>query len=183
MGKYKKKKRTDIQKYRVETKDRQKIVHRCKPRSDYLKFYQVVIRYYMTKYNLRRADIETLFYLYSERLFSYNDIKAHINSIGNWDRRRLSKLIDDDWIMIWEKANGGMKSSIYELSLKGRRMVESFYRKLNGEEAIPTNYVNNPMFKKNNRFMDKVMIPKVWEFNEEYKKRLNQARQKEEGEE
>lgn len=161
---------------RQRKKKKTKLLYRKTLENDYLKYYYVVMHWAMAKYELDRAYIEMMFYLYSRRLFTEQDMQWYRNSVRIWSADRKKKLKQEGWITIWENSSKG-KTAVYELSLKGRRFVESFYRKLNGEEPIPTNYVNNPMFKKNNRFVDKVMIPKVWEFNDEYKEKLKQAQE------
>lgn len=175
----KKRKTRSYQKYSVINQADKKKLVRKKLENDYLKYYRVVMHWAMAKYDLDRMYIEMMFYLYSKRLFTEKDIDWYNNAAANWSSKRKTRLKDGGWITVWEKPAPG-KPSLFELSLKGRRFVESFYRKLNGEEAIPTTHVNNPMFLKNNRFVDKVMIPKVREFNNEYKERLKKAQKKQE---
>ena len=58
--------------------------------------------------------------------------------------------------------------ALYCLSYKAKRMINSIYKKLEGEE-IPETMCNNPMFKKNVRFSDKVYRNMIITMNEELK--------------
>jgi len=63
-------------------------------------------------------------------------------------------LLRDGWITVFRKRSGN-KKALYEISYKGRRMIGSIYKKLNGEE-IPVSPSVNPMFLKNVSYTDKV---------------------------
>ena len=72
----------------------------------------------------------------------------------SWDINRFSRLLRDGWISVFRKRQGN-KKTLYELSYKGKRMISSLYKKLNGEE-IPMSESANPMFAKNVSYSDKV---------------------------
>ena len=59
--------------------------------------------------------------------------------------------------------------ALYELTYKGKRMVSNIYGKLNGEE-FPENYVNNPVFKHDVKFRDKVFRNQMKKINKEIRK-------------
>jgi len=105
------------------------------------------------KYGIRSADLDMLLFLYSEKYFGkqqFNDF----DKLLSWDINRFNRLLSDGWISVFRKRQGN-KKTLYELSYKGKRMISSVYKKLNGEE-IPMSESANPMFAKNVSFSDKV---------------------------
>ena len=48
-------------------------------------------------------------------------------------------------------------------------MIFSIYKKLNGEEPIPTSERRNPIFRKNASYTDKVYAMAIKDFNNEIK--------------
>ncbi len=120
---------------------------------DYLKYWKVIRYYVQAKYGIRSADLDMLLFLYSEKYFGkqqFNDF----DKLLSWDINRFNRLLSDGWISVFRKRQGN-KKTLYELSYKGKRMISSVYKKLNGEE-IPMSESVNPMFAKNVSFSDKV---------------------------
>ena len=120
---------------------------------DYLKYWKVIRYYVQAKYGVRSADLDMLLFLYSEKYFGkqqFNDF----DKLLSWDINRFNRLLSDGWISVFRKRQGN-KKTLYELSYKGKRMISSVYKKLNGEE-IPMSESANPMFAKNVSFSDKV---------------------------
>ena len=120
---------------------------------DYLKYWKVIRYYVQAKYCIRSADLDMLLFLYSEKYFGkqqFNDF----DKLLSWDINRFNRLLSDGWISVFRKRQGN-KKTLYELSYKGKRMISSVYKKLNGEE-IPMSESANPMFAKNVSFSDKV---------------------------
>jgi hypothetical protein len=120
---------------------------------DYLKYWKVIRYYVQAKYGIRSADLDMLLFLYSEKYFGkqqFNDF----DKLLSWDINRFNRLLSDGWISVFRKRQGN-KKTLYELSYKGKRMISSVYKKLNGEE-IPMSESANPMFAKNVSFSDKV---------------------------
>jgi predicted lactoylglutathione lyase len=112
-----------------------------------------------------------LLYLYSERYFNITTFKQY-EKIFAWDKQRFYRLIKEGWIELFssrQKGRPAMRSkALYCLSYKAKRMVNSIYKKLEGEE-IPETMCNNPMFKKNVRFSDKVYRNMIITMNQELK--------------
>ena len=120
---------------------------------DYLKYWKVIRYYVQAKYGIRSADLDMLLFLYSEKYFGkqqFNDF----DKLLSWDINRFNRLLSDGWISVFRKRQGN-KKTLYELSYKGKRMISSVYKKLNGKE-IPMSESANPMFAKNVSFSDKV---------------------------
>lgn len=132
------------------------------PTYDYLKYYRV-IRYYMKiKYNLSSTDLDMLLFLYSERYFSRQKFKE-FDELLRWDVKRFQRLVSEGWIDVF-RAHYQNVHAIYQLSIKGKRMIISIYKKLNGEE-IPVSQSNNKMFAKNVKYTDKVYRNMIKEMN------------------
>ena len=78
---------------------------RTHPSHDYLKYWRI-IRYWAKKqYGFTVADLDIMFFLYSERLFT----KTHFHKYGNimsWDPTRFKSLIERGYIHIWRKKQG-----------------------------------------------------------------------------
>jgi hypothetical protein len=58
--------------------------------------------------------------------------------------------------------------TLYGVSFKTQRVINSIYKKLSGEE-IPTSQSANPMFAKNVKFSDKVYRKMILEMNQAIK--------------
>ncbi len=122
-------------------------------KSDYLKYWRVIAQYTKVRYNIGQADLDMMLFLYSEQYFTIRKFKEFAQLVS-WDRGRFGRLVKEGWIENFRPGNKGQRA-LYCLSLKAKRMIQSLYKKLNGEE-IPETACNNPMFKKNVRYNDKV---------------------------
>lgn len=120
-----------------------------KPKYDFMKYYRVVKHWAVKNYDIDIQDLEMILYLYSEGIFSHSDFKE-IEVIYRWDKKRLNRLIEKGFIKYWRDPSHvkGRKKRLYELSLKGKRMCNSFYKKLIGEEKIPQNRQKNKIYGK-----------------------------------
>ena len=122
-------------------------------KSDYLKYWRVIRQFIKSKYGLTQADLDMLLFLYTEDYFS-KDKFQEFNELLSWDVTRFDRLRRDKWIEVFRK-HMGKRKALYTLSYKTKRMIDSLYKKLNGEE-IPTSPSKNPMFKRNVKYSDKV---------------------------
>ena len=131
-------------------------------KSDYLKYWRVIRQFIKSKYGLTQADLDMLLFLYSEDYFS-KDKFQEFNELLSWDVTRFDRLRRDKWIEVFRK-NMGKRKALYTLSYKTKRMIDSLYKKLNGEE-LPTSPSKNPMFKRNVKYSDKVYRNFIKEMN------------------
>lgn len=129
----------------------------------YLKYYRVIRYFFCAKYNLTYPDLEMLFFLHDEKYFSRKDFKK-FNELFSWDKNRFERLRKEEWISTFRKHYKGTKA-VYMLSNKSKRMIDSFYKKLAGEE-IPETSTGNPLFKRNVSYTDKVYRNMIIEMNE-----------------
>lgn len=129
---------------------------------DYLKYWKVVREYMKIKHDLNQAEIDLMLFLYSERYFSKYTI-AKFSKILTWDKRRFDSLIERGWISTF-RAKHPKSKPLYELSMKGQRMVSDIYKILNGEE-IPTVSIYNPVFRKTASHGEKLLANAITDMN------------------
>jgi hypothetical protein len=129
---------------------------------DYLKYWRVIRQFVKIKYELTQAELDVLLFLYSEKYFDKNKFEE-FDSLLSWDIHRFEKLKQLGWIVVFRKRVGSHKT-IYQLSIKSERMIQSIYRKLSGEE-IPVSNSTNKMFAKNVSHSDKVYREMILKMN------------------
>lgn len=139
---------------------------------DYLKYWRVVRQYVKIKYELNQSDLDMLLFLYSEQYFD-KDKFLEFDKLLGWDKYRFEDLRRAGWIQIFRKRAGKYKA-LYQLSIKANRMIQSIYRKLNGEE-IPVSNSQNKMFLKNVSYTDKVYRDMIIEMNKVIKQQQHPA--------
>lgn len=122
-------------------------------KSDYLKYWRVIRQYTKVRYGLSQSDLDVLLFLNSEGYFSKSKF-SEFAQLVSWDEQRFARLLRDGWIENFRERYNSRRA-LYSLSYKSRRMLDSIYKKLDGEEIseVPD---NNPMFRKKVRFSDKV---------------------------
>jgi len=131
--------------YQARRKSR-KLYERSEPDNDYLKYMKVVRYWAMAKYDISPSHIDMLLYLYSEGLFT-KDKFADYRKLMAWGESTFYDLFNEGWITKWRKQNPRLhESALFEVSYKGKKMVNSIYRKLNGEEKISQDPRYNPIF-------------------------------------
>jgi len=105
-----------------------------------------------------------LLFLYSEQIFNKQKFIDY-EQVMAWDRGRFSRLLTDKWIHVWRKRSGNQRT-LYELTYKGKKAINTIYKKLNGEELseIPS---NSPVFRHDASYMDKVYRNMIIKMNKE----------------
>tara|TARA_R110000744_G_scaffold99126_1_gene191515 strand:+ start:651 stop:1028 length:378 start_codon:yes stop_codon:yes gene_type:complete len=124
------------------------------------------------KYKLKTADLDMILFLYSEDYFSKDKFKE-FDQLLSWNVNRFDKLLRDGWIEVFRKRVGNRKA-LYELSYKAKRVVNSIYKKLNGEEIPSSEY--NPIFHRNVSYTDKVYKNFIKEMNKTIKQQQRLSR-------
>lgn len=142
-------------------------------KSDYLKYWRVIRYYVKARYGLSQADLDVLLFLYSEKYFGKDKFEEFDNLLS-WDEDRFATLLRDGWISVFRKREGN-KKTLYQISYKATRLVQSIYKKLEGEE-ISMNEDSNPMFAKNVSFTDKVYRNMIIEMNAYRKQKRKESR-------
>ena len=136
------------------------------PDHDFLKYWRIIRYWVKAKYKLSTPDLEMLMFLYSEQIFNKSQFKE-FEEIMSWDINRFKRLLKNKWIHVWRKKQGS-ETTLYELTYKGKKAINTIYKKLNGEELSEI-YVNNPLFRKDASYMDKVHRNMILKMNEEIK--------------
>lgn len=131
---------------------------------DCLKYWKVIRQYVKARYELNQSDLDMLLFLYSEGYFGKDRFKEFAELVS-WDRDRFERLRQNGWIENFRAGRRGVKG-LYCLSFKAKRMINSIYKKLSGEE-IPMTAENNPMFKKKVKYSDKVYRNMITRMNQE----------------
>ena len=110
-----------------------------------------------------------LLFLYSEQLFNKTDFKEY-EELMSWDVNRFDRMLRDGWIHVWRKRKGN-QATLYQLTYKTRRIIDTIYKKLNGEEISE----RNPLFNKNVSYTDKVYRNAIKKINESTKQLQHHA--------
>lgn len=142
------------------------------PGYDYMKYYRVVRHWVTAKYGVSTADLEMMFFLYSEQIFSRTKFNE-FEELMSWDDKRFKRLVREGWIGIWRKRQGSQKT-LYELSYKGKRLITTVYKKLNGEEISEQ---KNPMFLKGASYSDRVYRNMIIEMNKAIRQQRRLSRE------
>ena len=121
-------------------------------KSDYLKYWRVIRYFIKAKYGVSQADLDLLLFLYSESYFSRDKFNEY-DRLLSWDENRFDKLLRHGWVVTFRERRGNRRA-LYELSYKTKRMIDSIYKKLNGEE-IPETVGGSDLFFKNVSYSDK----------------------------
>jgi hypothetical protein len=131
---------------------------------NWLKHWKTVAYWAQEKYNLKRSDLDMIIFIYDEKLFTYYDFER-FKSITTWDKGRFTRLQREGWISIYQKKNIWRKTPyVYEISFKGRKLVDRIYKLLSGEEDFPTSERRNPAMRRRS-YSDKVFSTRMYEIN------------------
>ena len=131
-----------------------------------LKHYRIIRKWASRNNNLKEADLEILIYLDCLDLFTKKDFELGVYSYS-WDNRRWSRLIKDDWVIVWRNRNRTtQKYNIYKVSFKGKQLISKIYRIMLGKEDIPVSERRNNIIK-GNSYMDKVLTKAIYNVNKD----------------
>lgn len=139
---------------------------------DYLKYWRVVRQFIKVRYSLSQSDLDMLLFLYSEKYFG-RDRFQEFETLLEWDANRFQRLVKEGWIVRFRNRVGKRKA-LYQLPIKTTRVIQSIYRKLNGEE-IPVSQSKNRMFAKNVSYTDKVYRDMIIKMNDVIKQQRHHA--------
>ena len=101
---------------------------RVTPDHDYLKYWRVVRFWVKATYGIGTPELDMLLFLYSEQVFNKSKFEE-FNELMSWDEKRFRMLLRDDWIHVWRKRKGN-ETTLYELTYKSKRMINSVYKTL-----------------------------------------------------
>lgn len=145
---------------------KEKQVEQVQPKSDYLKYLKVARYWVKRKYGLSLSDLEMLLFLRTQYMFKREDFNKYDN-IFSFDRNRFDRLQNEGWVVKFREAKYG-EIALYEVSSKCKRMLNNFYKKLEGESPYSESKNHNPIFNKSKQnFVDKTMAQAMRDINEE----------------
>ena len=99
-------------------------------------------------------------------MFTKKDFEAGVYSYS-WDNRRWSRLIKEDWIVVWRKRNRTTQTyNIYKVSFKGKQLINRIYKIMLGKEKIPTSFRRNKIME-GKSYMDKVLTKSIKDVNKD----------------
>ena len=131
-----------------------------------IKHYRIIRKWACKNNDLNDADLELLIYLDSIGFFNIKDFKIGSYSYS-WDTRRWSKLVDQEWIVVWRKRNRSTQMfNIYEVSFKCKQLISRIYRIMLGEEDLPISKRRNKLIA-GSSYTDKVMTKAIYNVNKD----------------
>ena len=85
----------------------------------------------------------------------------------SWDNRRWNRLLKEGWIVVWRERNRTtQKYNIYKVSFKCKRLINTMYKIIVGEEDIPISERRNKIMR-GQTYTDKVLITSVYNVNKD----------------
>ena len=85
----------------------------------------------------------------------------------SWDNRRWNRLLKEGWIVVWRERNRTtQKYNIYKVSFKCKRLINTMYKIMVGEEDIPISERRNKIMR-GQTYTDKVLITSVYNVNKD----------------
>lgn len=128
-------------------KEIKNVYRRRTPEHDWLKYFRVVRFWVRETYGIKYPELEMLLFLYGENLFTRRDFDK-FDKLMSWNVERFNGLVRDGWVIKWRERYARTESDLYTLSFKAKRIINSVYKKLAGDEIISENPNKNPLFKK-----------------------------------
>ena len=139
----------------VDKKPKKTHTYQYRPRQhNFLKYWRVVKYYIKDKYDILETELEMILFLYDENLFTRQIFNNYAKTMS-WDKNRFSSMIDSGYIKKWRSRKESQRSSLYELTIKSKRICNHLYKKLMQEEIISENPYRNEIFR-GKSYMDKV---------------------------
>jgi DNA-binding MarR family transcriptional regulator len=137
---------------------------------NYLKYYRVIEKFFKVKYKIGEPELDIIIFLYDEPPFGGEKIKEY-GALLKWNNNRVNDLMRDGWIVSYRGRNKRSRKMIYKLSYKSIKMVEDIYNYMDGKE-IPIGSKDNPMFRRNVGYSDKVYKTMILKMNAATKRKV-----------
>ena len=120
------------------------------PHYSYMKYWRIVRKYTMMKYNLNQDDLDVLFYIHDEKYFSNYQFEKYEKTMP-CNVKRLQSLCERGWITRLPSGNKYAKRDVYEVTIKTQRVINNIYSILNGD-GFPT--ITQRMNKRRKRYLE-----------------------------
>lgn len=106
------------------------------PTMDFMKYHKIVIRYIVYVYQIKRSDLDMLFYLYSEHVFSKKDVIFAYKHQGTRNGT-VEYLLSRGFVCLWaDKTRDKTRRDLYHITMKGKKIVSHCYELLKGEKLM-----------------------------------------------
>lgn len=138
-------------KFQTNTKRAYTIIE---PSSDYLKYYRAMRYWAKAKHGITQPDLEILFFLHSENLFKISQFQEFACNFS-WDKNRFKRLQENGWIVLWRERKGN-EAALYTVSQQAKILMNNIYKRLEGKIPISEVPTNNPIYKKDATYAQKV---------------------------
>lgn len=144
------------------------------PEFDFMKYWRAIRYWACRKYNLKSAELDLLFFLYSEFYFDKEKFEE-FNNLLPWNRNRLNEMLESGWIHIWRE-KGRNSRPLYEITGKARNAITNIYKKINRQE-ISESRSTSPMWYNDCTYADKVYRNFIKKMNLRLRQERYHARQ------
>ena len=91
-----------------------------------MKYWRIVRKYSLMKYNISQEDLDVLFYIHDEKYFSNYQFEKYEKTLP-WDAKRLQSLCERGWITRLPSGNKYAKRDVYEVTIKTQRVINNIY--------------------------------------------------------
>lgn len=152
--------RVDKEKVNTVNLGKTKYVKRVKS-NDFLKYWRIIRYHTLKKYEISLNELEMMLYFYNESVFTRKQFHDFCATMA-WDKKRFKNVIERGFVRKWREGRSSV-SDLYELTQKSKLICSRVYKKLNGEESITENPLNNKIMK-GDSYSDKIyrqMIKKM----------------------
>jgi|TARA_R100001129_G_scaffold94279_2_gene64181 hypothetical protein len=130
------------------------------------KHYRIIRKWASKNNNLNEPDLELLIYLDCIELFTKIDFKEGSYSYS-WDNRRWNRLLKNGWIKVWRERNRtSQKYNIYNVTFKGKRLINTIYKIILGEIDIPISKRRNKIML-GKTYIEKVLQKSIHNVNKD----------------
>lgn len=149
------------------------IAKHVQPKSDYLKYYRVILRYAMIKYSLTEEQLDILMYMHSDKYCTHAELAMFLG-VQKTMSASIEDLLERGFIDLHRKTpttkSRSKKNRVYRTNRKGSALCISFYKKLEGQD-IPVVPTLNPIFRKSVNKREKVYQDMILKMNQIYQDR------------
>jgi len=95
---------------------------------DFLQYIRIVFKWALKNHqDLSRGKLETILYLYPKGAFTYSEFHTYYKTIGMFQNKALTELIDTGYIKVWSKRTK-TKPALYTLTTKAKTLCDAMHK-------------------------------------------------------
>lgn len=137
-------------------------IRTAKDQYTFLQYLPLIYLWALKTKDLRRKDLDILFYLHPLIVFQSGQIIEAQKGHGFNDRQMMGRFKKGGWVKIYSKE--GVKV-YYTFTYKASGLISKIYRMLLMEEPLPMHYNNNSLVDKYDSRQNKKVMDTLNEFN------------------